>query len=39
MYSVQILVILNRWGNDVFQWKGTLQQGENNLWNCKSIER
>ena len=32
------LVILNRWGNDVFQWKGTLQAGENNLWNGKSKE-
>lgn len=32
------LVILNRWGNDVFQWKGTLQEGENNLWNGKSKE-
>jgi flagellar hook assembly protein FlgD len=32
------LVILNRWGNVVCQWSGTLQKGANNLWDGKSKE-
>ncbi|WP_158276133.1 T9SS type B sorting domain-containing protein [Brumimicrobium oceani] len=30
------LVILNRWGNVAFDWKGKLEKGQNNLWNGES---
>ena len=30
------LMILNRWGNVVFEWKGKLEKGQNNLWNGES---
>lgn len=30
------LMILNRWGNVVFDWQGKLEKGQNNLWNGES---
>jgi gliding motility-associated-like protein len=30
------LMILNRWGNVVFDWKGKLEKGQNNLWKGES---
>ncbi len=30
------LVILNRWGNAVFQWRGELKKGQNDLWDGRA---